>query len=268
MFNFERQLLANRNLLFSLVLRDLKLRYAGTTLGIVWAVLQPLIILCMYVLVFSTIFAGGRLGNYNQDIPFGVFLCPCLLAWNWLSETVSTSCGCVVSNASLIKKSSFPCAVLPLVPLLAGLVPFLAVFFLFFIYQYSTGTFAAIEVVLILPVFVTQMFFMSGFALLVSAINVAIRDTSQIVASMLQVLFWATPIVYVREQVVEKYLWLDYWYAANPLTLLMAVWRDAVINHRISSPQLFVPLLLWSLAIYVVGRFVFTRSSRRFVELI
>lgn len=264
----ESQIFRNRTLLKALVIRDIKIRYAGASLGVMWSVIQPLTLLFIYIIVFSTLMEGGRFsfGNGSQ-VPYAVFLCPCLLAWNWYCEALNGACNAILTNASLIKKSAFPAAVLPCVPIFSSLLPFLVVLLCFFIYQcLFTASFSILEIFLVVPVIFLQLFFISGISYFVAALNVVIRDTAQIVNSILQIMFWATPIVYDVNVITHKYSHAQYWYLLNPFAHLMTAWREAIILHSLPSLPVLTSLLIWSAALYMAGRIVFRRSSSRFVE--
>lgn len=264
----ESQIFRNKTLLKALVIRDIKMRYAGASLGVMWSVIQPLTLLFIYIIVFSTLMAGGRISfNNGSQVPYAVFLCPCLLAWNWYCEAVNGACNAILSNASLIKKSAFPAAILPCVPVFSSLIPFLVVLLCFFVYQFLfTASFSMWEFLLFIPVILLQLFFISGISYFVAALNVVIRDTAQIVNSILQIMFWATPIVYDVNVITQKYPHAKYWYFLNPFSHLMTAWREAIILHSLPSLPVLVSLLFWSTVLYMVGHIVFRRASSRFVE--
>ncbi len=267
----ETQIYRNRRLLGSLIMRDLRLRYAGSSLGIFWSIIQPLILLMLYIIVFSTLMEGARisLGTGQTEVSYAVFLCPCLLAWNWICEALNGACNSVVSNAPLIKKTAFPIDILPCIPLFSGLIPFLVVLFIFFIYQFFfTLTFSFIEILLIIPVIIFQFLVLVGISYFVAALNVFIRDTAQVTMAVLQIMFWATPIVYKDEILIKKFPSSEYWFTFNPFSQIMAMWRDAVIAHRLPSVNSIIIVTITFVLFYSIGRFVYARTKDSFVEQI
>ena len=263
----ETQILHNRHLLFSLVARDIKLKYVGSSLGVFWSVVQPLILLILYIIVFSTLMGTARILLKNNEVNYAVFLCPCLLAWNWFTESVSSSCYSIISGAPLIRRVAFPTGILPCVPILSGFLPFVVVLIIFFLYQgIFTPTFKPIELLLVLPVICVQFFLTIGLCFFVSALNVVIRDTAQVTMALLQILFWATPIVYMEDILVKQFACVATWFMINPFAHLMKIWREAIGAHCLPNWQSTTILLLWAIIFYIAGRYLFTKSSDSFIE--
>ena len=135
MLHSLRQLLRHRALVQSLVARELKARYRGSTLGFLWSFVNPLLLLSIYTFVFTTVMPGARSAGIE---PFSLFLFCGILPWTWFSSSLLESSNSLVAGGNLIRKVLFPAEVLPIVTVFAGLVhfclglPILAAFFLYY----------------------------------------------------------------------------------------------------------------------------------------
>lgn len=262
---FESQVIRHRKLLRSFVARDLRARYAGSSLGIFWSVIHPLIILLLYIVVFSTL-ARGKFNIHGRVVGYALYLCPAILAWNWFNESLSGAASSVTNNGSLIKKVVFPSTILPLNPILAGLIPFGVAMLAFFVFAAVVGAFHPVTL-LYFPIVVALQFFLTlGPAYLLASLNVFLRDTAQLLVAVLQFLFWGTPIVYPEEAITQAFPWIKPWFAINPVAHLMTAYRDVIIGQR--PPSTGAVLYLGAIAIvaYHAGRILFVRGRRHFPD--
>jgi lipopolysaccharide transport system permease protein len=262
----EREIAANRSLLLSFVARELRARYAGSAMGVFWAVIHPLIMLLLYIAVFSTLTRGATVSVSGHAANYAVFLCPALLAWNWMNESLMGACQSVTGNASLIRRVAFPVGILPVASLVAGLLPFLAAMALFLVFAAMVGAFHPISLVLLPPLILLQAALMTGPAYLLASLNVAVRDTAQILMAGLQVLFWSSPIVYEQKTLEAALPWTRWWFELNPVAHLMAAYRDVIVAHRIPSAGRLLYLLILALILHDAGRRIFQHARRRFAD--
>lgn len=262
----ESQLWANRRLLRTFVVRELRARYAGSSLGVFWSVIHPVVVLGLYIVVFSTLVRGGRFEVQGHPVSYAVFLCPALLAWNWFNEAMMGGASAIVGNGGLIKKVVFPSGILPSVPLLAGLVPFVVAFAVFLVFAAFVGAFHWRSLPWLGVALLIQAALMVGPAYLLASVQVFARDTAQLLVALLQFLFWGTPIVYTEEIVVRAFPWAQAWYSINPMAHLVTVYRNAVILREGPPAASAAYLLLLAAALYACGRVVFTRTRRLFPD--
>ena len=262
----ERELAANHCLLLSFVARELRARYAGSAMGVFWAVIHPLILLLLYIAVFSTLTRGATVSVGGHAANYAVFLCPALLAWNWLNESLLGACQSVTGNATLIRRVTFPVGILPAASLLAGLLPFAVAMLLFLVFAAAVGAFHPVSLLLLPPVVVLQTALMMGPAYLLASLNVAVRDTAQILMAGLQVLFWSSPIVYEQKTLEAALPWTRWWFEFNPVAHLMAVYRDVIVAHRFPSAGRLLYLLVIALILHDAGRRIFQHARRRFAD--
>jgi ABC-type polysaccharide/polyol phosphate export permease len=190
-----RKLVGYRALIQSLVVRDLKARYRGSVLGFLWTFVNPLLLLLVYSFVFLVM--PTTRGASQADPKYPVFMFCGLLPWSWISSSLLESCMVLVYNGNLIRKVLFPAEILPLVTVLAGLVNFclgLPILFGFIVYF---GVPVVPTDLLWLPIIMLVQFtFTMGLALLLSALTLHFRDLRDLLANLLTLWFFATPILY------------------------------------------------------------------------
>ena len=247
-----------RELLFFLAWREIKVRYKQTLLGMLWIVLQPVI----SVLVFSVLF-GGLLGVPSAGVPYPIFACAALLPWNFFSAAVSRGAQSLVSNAHLITKVYFPRLIVPISGVLSGVVDFVvscAVLGVLMIAYQVPVTWA----VLWLPVFLLLAFLTAlGFSLWLAALNVRYRDINYVVPFLLQTWMFLTPVIYGRALVPESMRFL---LELNPMTGVVEGFRWALLAGTMTGAQAPGAALAVSVAITLVvllGGVVFFRTAER-----
>jgi ABC-type polysaccharide/polyol phosphate export permease len=264
--SLEREIWVNRGIIRSFVRRELRSRFAGSALGVFWSVIQPLLILLLYIIVFSTLTRGGNFSVRGHIVSYALFLCPAILAWNWFSESLLGACSSITHNSTLIKKVHFPAGVLPLSALITGLVPFVATMLVFLVFALWAGGVPYRLWLLLPPVMCLQFALMIGLAYLLAALNVFLRDTIHVLTALIQFLFWGSPIVYSQETLTSNLPWTRIWFAINPIAHLMDVYRDILLAGRLPSPGSILYLLFVSIIAYQAGKALFTRGRRFFPD--
>ena len=185
-----RRLWAYRELLVGMARKELKVKYKNSALGFVWSMLNPALYLLVYYVVFSVILKNG--------LPyFTIFLLSGLLVWNLFSVALAGATGSVVGNSALIKKVDFPREVLPLAAIGAALVHFflqmLVLFAALAIFRYNVNW---EYMPLLIPALLTLLLLAAAFGVLLSAINVYMRDMQHLLELVLLAWFWGTPIIW------------------------------------------------------------------------
>lgn len=255
-----------RELIQSLVIRDLKVRYKNSVLGVLWSLLNPLLMTLVFTIVF-TLMIPSDIENYPV-----FFLCG-FLPWSFLSASLTGATGSIVDNASLVKKVYFPREILPLSEVLSNLVNFLLALVVLFavIFVSQVGLTPA---VLMLPLIVlAQVMFIMGIALLLSTANVFFRDTQHILEIVLLAWFFLTPIFYPIKTLpesaqmlgltVDVQLWVR---RLNPMASLVASYRDVLYWGEPTGWDFYLRTFVTCLAVMVVGYLVFCRFSSVFGE--
>lgn len=226
-----RELWAYRELLYFFIWRDVKVRYKQTVIGVAWVVLQPLLTMGVFTLFF------GRLAKLPSDgLPYPVFYFTALVPWTYFATALQSCTNVVVENQRVITKVYFPRLVLPISPVLAGLVDFAIGFavLLVVIALYHQRPTAAI---VWLPAFLFLALLTAlGVGLWMSALNALYRDVRYIVPFLMQFWLFASPVAYPSSLVPARYRWL---YGLNPMAGVIEGFRWALTGHgQPPGPQL------------------------------
>ncbi len=178
-----------RALIVTLVLRELRARYRGSFLGFLWSFLNPLLLMCVYVLVFA-VYLRVPMEKY------AVFLFTGLLPWLWFSQSLGHATGVIVGSGALVKRILFPAEILPLVSVLSNLANLLLSLPLLFLFLLVFGVRPGAWLATLPLILLIQLLLTVGLALPLSALNVHLRDVEQILANLLVLLFFLSPILY------------------------------------------------------------------------
>lgn len=211
-----KDVVAHRELLGSLVRRELKSRYKDSALGFVWSLVRPLAMLLIYYVAL-----GKFLGSERAVPDFAVFIYTGLTAWTLFSEVVLTGTASIVQNSGLIKKVYLPREVFPLSVVGSSLFNFGIQLVILLGATIMVGKFPTGERWLYFPLsLAVVLVWATALALLLSAVNVYLRDVQYLVDVALMILFWASPIVYAWHQVAGSVTgWLQDLYLLNPMTV-------------------------------------------------
>lgn len=253
-----KELYCSRELFMSLVGRDIRARYKGSMLGFLWTLLNPLLMMLIYTVVFS-FFMRLNIHNYSLYLFVG------LLPWTWFNTSAYNTAACIISNAGLIRKVYFPTEILPAVHVTSNLINYLLslpIVFAFMLYFKVPFSWALLELPLLLLI---QFVFTLGFGFLMATTNVFYRDVEQLLGSLVLVWFYLTPVFYSETMVPAKYQWL---FNLNPMTPLMVGY-----HHIFLQGQWFPLRALWwpvvsGIVILIVGYWIFQRQRYTFAEVV
>ena len=269
LFQQLQHLIQYRELLRSLVVRDLKVRYKNSALGVLWSLMNPLLMMIVFTVVF-TIMAPVRSASVRN---FPVFVLCGLLPWNFFTSSIIGSTISIVINAPLIKKVYFPREILPLSMILANLVNFFIALIVLFGMILAFGI-PLTRWVLYLPlVILIQIIFTLGIGLFLATINVFYRDTQQIMDVLVLAWFFVTPIFYPIDILPRNYellgFNLDVWrlaYILNPMASLIATYRVILYTGAPPALDFLIRTAVTAGITFVIGWLVFNRYSWRFAE--
>jgi lipopolysaccharide transport system permease protein len=248
-----------RELLYFLTLRDIKIRYKQTLIGVAWAVLQPALTTLIFTIIFSS-FARFDTGN----VPYPLFALSGLIVWLFVHTSISLASTSFVNNTSLITKVYFPRLIVPIASALATLFDLLFGLGILIVMMIYFGTASTSQIVLA-PLFIFLALVQAvSFGTLFSALNVRFRDVKFALPFMLQVWMIASPIFYPANLLSVKWKYL---FALNPLTGILDGFRSALFGNPfdwqligISTASLVVLTLL--------SLFVFKKMEDKFADLI
>lgn len=262
-----RDLYRFRALLYYLVVRELRARYKNSVLGFLWSLLNPLLMMLVFTVVFSLL-------NPNSSVerPAIYILCG-LLPWNYFSAGVMTSIGSIVGNSNLVKKAYFPREVLPISSVLAQLVNFLLAFVVLFVLLLIFQTNFSPRLWMLPFVILLQTSFIIGVALLLSAVNVYYRDTMMIMDVVILAWFFLTPVFYPLDILPRSYEWFGLeWnvhrlmYILNPMASLINTYRDLLYLGAYTEWDFLLRTAVTSVGMMLVGYWLFIRLSGSFGE--
>jgi lipopolysaccharide transport system permease protein len=255
-----------RELIYFLIWRDVKVRYKQTALGASWAILQPLITMVVFTLLF------GRLAKMPSDgIPYPLFSYTGLLPWGLFTKAIGDAGRSMVTNRSMITKVYFPRLSIPLASVLAGLVDFglsfLVLVGMILVYNYVPALNYQVVItpaILTLPLFLLLALVTSlGVGLWLSALNVQYRDINYILPFLTQFWLFITPIAYPASMIPEKWQLL---YSLNPMTGVVEGFRWALLGVKEApSPMIAVSSII-AVVLMITGLFYFRRMERTFAD--
>jgi lipopolysaccharide transport system permease protein len=254
------ELWANRELLLFLVWRDIKVQYAQTALGAAWAVVQPLMTMLIFTLVF------GRLAKIPSDgVPYSVFTLAALIPWMYFSSAFSAASASLVNSSNLITKVYFPRLIIPIVSVLSGLVNFAVsciVLAVMMIWYHVTPSLLAIPMIpaLLLLMILTA----TGVGCWLAAVYIQYRDVRQIVPFIVQIWMYISPVVYPLSLVPERYRTL---YALNPMAGIIQTFRVVLLRTgEIPWGTLGVSTIV-GIAMFLCGTLYYRRTEHLFADV-
>ncbi len=261
-----RDLWVYRELIYFLTWRDLRVRYKQTALGASWAIIQPV----MQMVIFTLLF--GSMAKLSSDgVPYPIFNFTALLPWGLFSKALTDAGRSLVNNRNMITKVYFPRLVIPIASVLGGVVDFCIAFLvlvgLILYYHFKAGSgyqFVWSPVLLVLPLLLALALITAlGVSLWLSALNVIYRDVGHVLPFLTQLWFFITPIVYSSSEVSES---LRPFYALNPMTGVVEGFRWALLGTQTAPGVMLGVSTLVSLIVLVTGLFYFRRMERTFAD--
>jgi lipopolysaccharide transport system permease protein len=258
-----RELWTYRELLYFLTLRDLKVRYKQTALGVAWVVMQPLLTTAIF-----TLFLGRMVGVPSDGVPYALFFFAGMLPWTFFSTAVTSASNSLVGSAQLITKVYFPRAIIPIAAVAARLIDFAVAFVLLLLLMlyYRVKVTSGL---LMLPVFVALvMLFALGVGMAASALNVKYRDIGVMIPFLLQLWMFVSPVIYpvslVQQHLPEKWRWV---YALNPLVSIIEGFRAALFGRQLDWVALSVSAFV-VLLVLVYAAISFRRMQTHFADVV
>jgi lipopolysaccharide transport system permease protein len=255
-----RELWKFRELLYFLAWRDIKVKYKQTALGVVWAVLQPVLAMLIFSLVF------GRFASMpSEGVPYPIFVLTGLLLWNYFAAVLNQSTTSLVTGANLVSKVYFPRLIIPASSAIAALIDFLIGFAVLLAMMLWYGV-APGPGMLLAPVIIgVTLLNAVGFGIWFSALNVRYRDVQYAVPFLIQIWMFASPVIYPSSLLGEKWSWLM---RLNPMSGVIEAIRPAMLGNRpIPWDGLLISAAL-GLVIFLAGVFYFRRVERHFADVI
>ena len=267
-----KEILKYRQLIGTLVVRELKARYRGTVLGFLWSFINPLMMLLVYSVVFGLFLRSGPQRVEGVDIAgfnYSIFLFTGLLPWIWFNTSVLEASQVLFTHGNLIKKIKFPVEVLPIMTVTSNMIHFLLglPILVLCIILLSSGI-TITPWVLLLPVAILlQYIFTLGFSLIMSALTVHFKDLKDIMTNLLILWFFGTPIIYpLATDVVQKHDWARIILNLNPMTHIVEAYQYIFFFGQLPHWKKIPVTFVFSTVLLILGYALFDKLRDTFVE--
>lgn len=250
-----------RELIYFLTWRDIKVRYKQSVLGILWAILQP-----MLSMVVFTIFFGGLAKVPSDGLPYPIFSYTALVPWTFFAAALNTTARSMVSSGNMLSKIYFPRIIVPLASIMANLVDFFIAFIILIGMMFFYHIFPTINLIWLPALLLLAIMIAMGVGLWFSALVVMYRDFGYLVGYLATFWQYISPVIYSASLVPEKWRLL---YSLNPMTGVIEGFRWALLGTTISiTPLMFAISAFISITVFVSGLFYFRRMERIFADMI
>jgi len=249
-----------RELLYMLMLRRITVRYKQTVIGIAWVLIQPLVSMTVFNVIF-----GSLVKIPSDGVPYPIFCYSALVLWGLFSEGVSRSGSSLLTEAQLITKVYFPRLIIPLAAVGSAWIDFVVSLFLLLPLAFVYGMRPDWSLLLIPLVMAMTMVLATGVGMILAALNVRYRDFQYIIPFLLQVWLYASPVIYSVQIVPQKFL---FWYYLNPMSGFLDVFRFAVTGQTTFSWLGFGWSSLCAIAIFGIGTGIFRSVEQGFADYI
>ncbi len=268
MIEFIKEIFKNRSLIWKLAKNDFKKRYAGSYLGAVWAMIQPVITIAMYYIVFDIIMgAGAQSGPRATNIPYVLFLTAGLVPWFFFSEALTQGTGAMIEYNYLVKKVVFNVSILPVIKVVAAV--FIHTFFVCVMLVMAAlyGYYPSLYTLQIIYYSLCTFVLVLGLGYITGAVMVFFKDIAQIIAIALQLGMWATPILWNIESLSSKWQII---LSINPLVYVVSGYRSAVTGTAWFWENPWGTLYFWCFTLVFLGfgTTLFKRLKPHFADVL
>jgi lipopolysaccharide transport system permease protein len=257
-----KELVQYRELFYFFTWRDVKVKYKQAALGIVWAIIQPLIMMLMFTLIFSKALHVKT----DDDIPYPVFAISGLLIWNIFSNGLLNSANSMVTNANIIKKIYFPRLIIPMSAILTALVDFLfalIIYAIVLIYFHQGVSVIKLLVYLPLSLLITIVTTF-GLGSFLAALNVKFRDFQYLLPFLIQFLLFANPVLYSAKAFTTP--WINFIMKANPIASAIQLCRSVFTNTAVDWQAVGIGSTV-AIILLLIGVYTFRKTEAYFADL-
>lgn len=258
--NHFRELMNYHELIANITLREIKVRYKQSILGMLWAILQPLSMMVVFTVIFSYFIKMP-----SDNIAYPIFSYTALLPWTFFATSLSFAVPSIISNINLVTKIYFPREIFPIASVLAAFFDFCiaAVIFLVMFFFYRIPVTA--NILYLIPLFIIQLIFILGIVLFASAVSVYYRDVRYVMPLLIQLWMYLSPVIYPISIIPEKWKTL---YMLNPMATIIDGYRRVLLLGK--PPDLFFLILGGgiSLLIFILSYHFFKKIEMTFADVI
>lgn len=251
-----KELYNYRELLKTNIKKEVRGKYKGSWLGVLWTFLNPLLMLAVYAFVFPYILRVN-VENYT------IFMIVALIPWNFFTTAIQSGTGSVVANGNILKKVYFPREIIPISITTSQLVNFLITCIIMFVFILFSGVGFSIHLLLMPLLILIQFLITLSLTFVLSALTVFVRDVDHFVSVALTLGFYATPIVYQASMLPEKFQWV---LKFNPMAQLVEAYRAILYYHQMPDFNMIGIWGVLSIILLVIGYMIFKKLEKSFVE--
>jgi len=253
------ELIKYKDLIYFLVMRDIKAIYKQTVLGFSWAILRPV----FHMIVFSIIF--GKLAKIPSDgVPYPIFSYAALVPWTYFATSMTRSTSSLIGGAGMFTKVYFPRLIIPFTPIVAGLVDFIIAFSLVFALMAWYGITPTINILFIPFLVILMILTASGIGMWLSALAIQYRDVPYGVQFLSQLMMYAAPVAWPASLIPEEY---RFFYGFYPMVGVIEGFRSALLGHNPMPWDLIATGTITAILIFFFGAFFFRRKERIFADV-
>jgi len=251
-----------RELLYFLTWRDIKVRYKQSVLGIAWAIIQPFVAMVVFTIFF------GKMANLGpEDVPYPIWNYSAMVVWTYFAFALTQSSNSLVTSSALLKKIYFPRLVVPVAATLSGLVDFFIAMAVLIPMMLYYGYAPTLNTLWLIPLIVLAFVTAIGVGLWFAALNVQFRDVKHAVPFLVQIWFFATPIVYSASDKITDPKWMAI-YSVNPMVGVAEGFRWALLGLDTKPGPMILASALVSTSILIGGLLYFRRMEKTFADVV
>ena len=256
MLNVFKNLYNYRELLKTSVKKEIRGKYKNSFLGVLWSFLNPLLQIMVYAIVFQMILK-------NPQENYAIFLCCALIPWTFFSTTISRAAFNCIENGNILKKVYFPREILPISVVTSEAVNFFISTVIILGFVIIGGVGISKYIIFYPLIFISQYILLIGISLIVTSICVYLRDLQHFIGIFLQLMFYATPIVYNVNSIPDNFKWI---LQINPMTYIIEAYRSIFYYKAIPELKPILILIIISLMLCVIGYLIFNKLQKGFAE--
>jgi ABC-type polysaccharide/polyol phosphate export permease len=253
-----------RGLIWNFIKRDISSKYVGSLLGLYWSVLNPIITIVVYIMVFG-VFLKVRLPGTTSIWDFALYFAAGFVPWLTFQESIMRASHSIIDNKNYIKKVPFPSEIFPIYTTLSEFVNLyigLGIYLILFLILKGMPTIF----ILILPVaIILQLVFTLSLGFFLSSGAVYFRDIPTMLGTLFMIWFWATPIAYTVNLIPADFQWIV---QLNPAYYMLEIYRDALFYGKLPELNILVPFLMFSVVLFAISIWFFRKTKTGFGELL
>ncbi|MFC0233307.1 ABC transporter permease [Vagococcus entomophilus] len=261
---FFKDIYQNRKLLVQFSLNDFKSRYAGSMFGIIWAFVNPLVMVCTYSFVFSHLKAAPA-----QGFPFVLYLITGIVPWFFFSDVLSTATGVFREYSYLVKKVVFNIRILPTAKLLSNLYTHFFFLAVAFVLSIAYGFFPTLQTLQLIYYLFCLAMFLTGLTWITASIQPFFSDISQLIGVVMQALMWTVPVLWSPE-IFASSPWIVKILKLNPLYYVISGYRDSFLSQGWFWQHWAQTVYFWviTIALLLVGSLIFKKLKPHFSDVL